>query len=51
MSTAVYMANQEESEVLHIVSEEYLPMFESAYADCSTDMEHDNLKLEFVEQM
>ena len=25
-------------------------MFESAYADCSTDMEHDNLKLEFVEQ-
>ena len=50
MSTAVYMANQEESEVLHVVSEEYLPMFESAYADCSTDMEHDNLKLEFVEQ-
>ena len=50
MSTAVYMANQEEAEVLHVVSEEYLPMFESAYADCSTDMEHDNLKLEFVEQ-
>ena len=25
-------------------------MFESAYADCSTDMNKDNLKLEFVEQ-
>jgi nucleotide-binding universal stress UspA family protein len=33
-----------------VVSEEYIPMFESAYADCSTDLEHDRLKEEFVDQ-
>ena len=48
MTTAVYMANQENSDVLHVVSEEYIPMFESAYADCSTDIELENLKSEFV---
>ena len=50
MATAVYMANIEDSDTLHVVSEEYIPMFESAYADCSTDLEHDNLKEEFVDQ-
>lgn len=50
LSTAVYIANQEDSDTLHVVSEEYIPMFESAYADCSTDLEHDNLKDEFVQQ-
>jgi len=50
MTTAVYIANQEDSDVLHVVSEEYIPMFESAYADCSTDVELDNRKAEFAEQ-
>jgi len=50
IAAAVYIANQEKSEVLHVVSEEYIPMFESAYADSSTDVEQDNLKAEFVEQ-
>lgn len=50
INTAVYMANQEKAEVLHVVSEEYIPMFESAFADSSTDIEQDNLKTEFVEQ-
>ncbi|MCS5662661.1 MAG: universal stress protein [Flavobacteriales bacterium] len=50
MTTAVYIANQENSDVLHVVSEEYIPMFESAYADCSTDVELDNRKAEFAEQ-
>ncbi len=50
LTTAVYIANLEDSETLHVVSEEYIPMFESAYADCSTDVEHDNLKEEFVAQ-
>ena len=49
ITTSVYMANQENSEFLHLVAEEYIPMFESAYADCSTDVEHDNKKVEFVD--
>lgn len=50
INTAVYIANQEKAEVLHVVSEEYIPMFESAFADSSTDIEQDSLKTEFVEQ-
>lgn len=47
LATAVYVANKENSAHLHIVSEEYIPMFESAYADSSTNEEIDLKKTEY----
>ena len=50
IGTAVYMAKYESAEVLHKIGEEYIPMFESAYADSSTDDELDDQKTEFIHQ-
>jgi nucleotide-binding universal stress UspA family protein len=48
LATAVYIANHENSNNLQIVNEEYIPMFESAYADTSTNDETDLKKTEYT---
>jgi len=48
MATAVYIANIEDADELFVVNEEYLPLFESALADSTTDKEHDLMKKEIV---
>lgn len=48
MATAVYIANTEDADELFIVNEEYLPMFESALADSTTDEEHELMKKEII---
>lgn len=50
LTTAVYIANKENTDSLNIVSEEYIPMFESAYADCSTDKEIDLKKADYSDK-
>lgn len=48
ITTAVYLANIEDASELYIVNEEYLPVFESAYASSSTDEEFELTKTGFI---
>ena len=50
LATAVYVANMEDAQELFIVNEEYIPMFESAYADCSTDQEIESKKADYISE-
>lgn len=48
ITTAVYIANIEDANELYIVNEEYLPVFESAFANSSTDEEFELTKAGFI---
>lgn len=48
LATAVYLANIEDSKELFIVNEEYIPMFQSAYADSSTNTEIEEKKANYI---
>lgn len=48
LATAVYVANIEDSKELFIVNEEYIPMFQSAYADSSTNTEIEEKKSNYI---
>ena len=48
LATAVYVANVEDSKELFIVNEEYIPMFQSAYADSSTNSEIEEKKANYI---
>ena len=48
LSSSVYISNIENATELYIVNEEYIPMFESAYADSSTDKEIEENKKEAI---
>jgi len=50
ITTAVYIANIEDASELYMVNEEYIPMFESAYADCSTDEETESKKTDYIQE-
>jgi len=50
ISASVYIANMEDSSELYVVNEEYIPMFESAYADSSTDEETDSKKSDYIQE-
>lgn len=47
ITTAIYLSNIENSIELFIVNEEYIPMFESAYADSATDEETEKRKSDY----
>ena len=48
LATAVYVANVEDSKELFIVNEEYIPMFQSVYADSSTNSEIEEKKANYI---
>ena len=48
LATAVYIANIEDSKELFIVNEEYIPMFQSVYADSSTNTEIEEKKANYI---
>lgn len=50
IASAIYVANMEDAQELFIVNEEYIPMFESAYADSSTDEEIESRKSDFIKE-
>ena len=50
ITTSVYIANMEDASELYIVNEEYIPMFESAYADSATDQETELKKSDYIKE-